>query len=420
MEEKWERWLREALRAEETAEEALDQSILRQAQMRKFKESGRSLRGWRSLRGAAAAACICLTVGATTLTGFAAYRLLSALSVAEQAGDSRLAEAFAEPDAVLLNESQTYGEYRVTLVGIVSGEHLSQSEYFDGESGEILADRTYAVTAIERADGEPMPGTWEDAYGELSFFASPLVQGLDPAWYNAASLNGGYREMWRDGVLYRLVECDDVEIFADRTLYFCVNEGSFYDRAAYAYDPKSGRISREEGYDGLNALFVLPVPEEKADPEKAEAYLASHPDLALLAAKAGSPSAQVDPSALQISGDGRQGAEIAQYALQFVGTPFAYGESSLTEGTDSSGFAKSVYAYFQIELPHTSTGQRTFGTEVDGMENALPGDLIFYEKPSHVAVYLGDGLIVHALPEEGVCVSEADFSEICEIRRIWK
>lgn len=58
------------------------------------------------------------------------------------------------------------------------------------------------------------------------------------------------------------------------------------------------------------------------------------------------------------------------------------------------------------------------GIEIDTLENAMPGDLIIYETPSHVAIYIGDGQIVHAVSPIGVCVSEADFDEISSIRRV--
>ena len=94
------------------------------------------------------------------------------------------------------------------------------------------------------------------------------------------------------------------------------------------------------------------------------------------------------------------------------------GDDSLTEGTDSSGFTKSVYEHFEISLPHNSGGQRTLGTKVEVLENAEPGDLIFYETPPHVAIYIGDGMIVHAMPKMGICISEVDFDDILEIRRM--
>lgn len=60
------------------------------------------------------------------------------------------------------------------------------------------------------------------------------------------------------------------------------------------------------------------------------------------------------------------------------------------------------------------------GNEVDGLENAQPGDLFFYTDIRHVAIYLGDGMIIHSDPGIGICVSEADFAELSEIRRIFE
>ena len=116
--------------------------------------------------------------------------------------------------------------------------------------------------------------------------------------------------------------------------------------------------------------------------------------------------------------DNKTGAEVAEYALLFVGNPYAWGEDSLTEGTDCSGFTKSVYEHFEISLPRSSSKQRELGAEIETIEHAKPGDLVFYETPAHVAIYIGDGMVVHAMPEIGICVSEVDFDDISGIRRI--
>ncbi|MGN0426122.1 MAG: C40 family peptidase [Acetatifactor sp.] len=112
------------------------------------------------------------------------------------------------------------------------------------------------------------------------------------------------------------------------------------------------------------------------------------------------------------------GAEAAEYALQFVGNPYAWGESSLTEGADCSGFTKSVFEHFGVEIPHDSTKQKDLGTEVSALEEAVPGDLVFYDTPAHVAIYIGNGMVVHALPQNGICVSDVNFDEVISIRRI--
>lgn len=87
------------------------------------------------------------------------------------------------------------------------------------------------------------------------------------------------------------------------------------------------------------------------------------------------------------------GADIAEYALQFVGNPYVWGGSSLTNGADCSGFIMAVYANYGYSLPHSSYSMRSIGTGVD-LANAQAGDIICYS--GHVALYIGDGKIVHA------------------------
>jgi len=118
-------------------------------------------------------------------------------------------------------------------------------------------------------------------------------------------------------------------------------------------------------------------------------------------------------------GDGSEmGNAVAEYALQFVGNPYVYGGTSLTEGADCSGFVMSVYANFGVGLPHSSAADRSQGYAVDGLENAQPGDLICYS--GHVALYIGNGQIVHASNSEtGIIVSNAGYRSILAIRRIF-
>lgn len=118
-------------------------------------------------------------------------------------------------------------------------------------------------------------------------------------------------------------------------------------------------------------------------------------------------------------GEGSEmGKAVAEYALQFVGNPYVYGGSSLTNGADCSGFVMSVYANFGVSLPHSSASDRSQGYAVDGLENAQPGDLICYS--GHVALYIGNGQIVHASNKRtGIIVSQANYRKILAIRRIF-
>ena len=112
------------------------------------------------------------------------------------------------------------------------------------------------------------------------------------------------------------------------------------------------------------------------------------------------------------------GSAVAQFALQFVGNPYVYGGTSLTNGADCSGFVMSVYNNFGVSLPHSSGGDRSVGAAVDGLANAQPGDIVCYS--GHVAIYIGNGQIVHAsTAKTGIKVSNADYRTVLAVRRIF-
>lgn len=112
------------------------------------------------------------------------------------------------------------------------------------------------------------------------------------------------------------------------------------------------------------------------------------------------------------------GKAVADYAVQFVGNPYVYGGTSLTNGTDCSGFVMSVYANFGVSLPHSSSAQRGRGYDVGGIENAQPGDIVCYS--GHVGIYIGNGQIVHAsTAKTGIKISNATYRNILSVRRIF-
>lgn len=114
------------------------------------------------------------------------------------------------------------------------------------------------------------------------------------------------------------------------------------------------------------------------------------------------------------------GKKVAKYGLQYIGNPYVYGGTSLTSGTDCSGFTYRVYSAFGYSLPRTSYQQRSSGRGVS-YEEAQPGDLICYE--GHVGIYIGGGMIVHAsnsspYPQGGIKVNNAQYKTILAVRRI--
>ncbi len=118
------------------------------------------------------------------------------------------------------------------------------------------------------------------------------------------------------------------------------------------------------------------------------------------------------------SGDG---SAVASYALQFVGNPYVYGGSSLTRGTDCSGFTMSVFKKFGISLPRTSGEQSRTGKKIK-VSDAQPGDLIFYTsggRVNHVAICIGGGRVVHASnPRTGITTSSLRYRTPYCARRV--
>lgn len=205
-----------------------------------------------------------------SISVFAAWKILSPSEVVQELGDNTLTMAFKSEDAIEINEIVTSEGYNITFHGIVSGKNISDLK---GSAHEIYPDRTYAVVSIAKEDGSSMPDISDDDYGESSFFISPLVKGEKPWWCNIVTMHGSYTELVINGIMYRLIECDDIEIFADRGLYLCVSNTSFFSREAYIYNEETGEVSPNPEFAGVNVLFDLPLDTSKANPKEAEKYL---------------------------------------------------------------------------------------------------------------------------------------------------
>jgi hypothetical protein len=155
----------------------------------------------------------------------------------------------------------------------VSGKDISDHPVYS--NGEIKRDRTYTLLAIQKADGSPMPGTQDEGYGDPDFYASPYIKGLKPWQVNAHTMNGGYSSTVVDGIMYRILDYDEVTIFADKGVYLGVNIGSFYDSQAFLFDEKTGELKANADYDSASVVFELPLDKALANPQKAEEYLNS-------------------------------------------------------------------------------------------------------------------------------------------------
>lgn len=120
------------------------------------------------------------------------------------------------------------------------------------------------------------------------------------------------------------------------------------------------------------------------------------------------------------SGSG-SGSEVANFAVKYVGRPYVYGGTSLTNGVDCSGFTMTIYSKFGISIPRTSGAQSSYGKKVD-MGSLQAGDLVFYAKNgrvNHVALYIGGGQVVHASnPKNGIMISNVNYRTPYCARRV--
>lgn len=246
-------------------EECLNASILKTA-----KETQTMKKKTFRSGAAAAAAVAILAIG--SVSGYAAYRYLTPSQVADQmTEDGRLAKAFESKDAITVNETQKTDGYDITLMGLVSGKHLSPVAP-EASQEEIDQEKTYAVVAIAREDGKAMPDIMDADY--QTFCVSALIHGKNFLDVNNATLNAGVSSFVQDGVQYEILECDNLETFANMGVYMGVVESFGNESQAFTLDEETGDYSINEDFDGMKALFTIPLDKTKADDTAAEMYFA--------------------------------------------------------------------------------------------------------------------------------------------------
>ncbi|MDU3181296.1 MAG: NlpC/P60 family protein [Lachnospiraceae bacterium] len=171
--------------------------------------------------------------------------------------------------------------------------------------------------------------------------------------------------------------------------------------------PQTNRPSSNDDSKGEEEKPSEPKPEKPSKPDKPK------PD------KPSKPSKPDNNKPSNVS----KGQQIADEGLKYVGNPYVWGGNDLYNGIDCSGFTSKVHAICGVSgVPRNSAAQRTGGKAVNGLSNALPGDIICYE--GHVAIYIGNGRIVHAsnpspYPQGGIKTGTATYRTILAIRRYW-
>lgn len=341
---------------------------------------------------------------------------------------------------------------------------LAKGTTFENMQVESGAETIQVTSIVNEAEVRAVQGTQEDVTAEESF--ENLVIADVSAYVNVRSLPSEKGE-----VLGKLYDNSVGELLGEENGWYHIQSGSItgYVKASFCITgEEAATLAREVGTrlavvscDGLyvrkeasvdsevlrmvalkDELLVLEETEEwiKVDVEEGfgwvakeyvemkteyihaeskeeeRARLAKESEARERARKAAVKKAASD---IVITGDNEMGVAVAEYAIQFVGNPYVWGGVSLTEGADCSGFVMKVYEEFGVSLPHSSAADRRQGYAVKGgLKNAQPGDLICYS--GHVALYIGDGKIVHAASEKsGIKIGKANYRTILAIRRIF-
>lgn len=307
-----------------------------------------------------------------------------------------------------------------SLVGYVLGEYLVK-----GDEAALLSELVKKnVAVVDNSENEVKVHKNKSeknvimtvSQGEQIEVRENMEEETD-GWIEVATENGkGYVKMEDVSVTDSYPVAETVEEQQER-----IENATVKDIAddAQKKAEKASEVAQAAAQKAEEAASI--VEDENSEPTKAEEKAAETAlavaEKAQIAADNTKETAETAKKEMLNHG-AETGQAVADFALQFVGNPYVWGGSSLTHGTDCSGFTMAVYSNFGVGLPHYDASQRSYGIGIDSLSDARPGDLIcFY---GHVGIYIGDGMMVHASnARDGIKVSRADYRAIAAIRRIF-
>ena len=225
------------------------------------KTPGKTVHNRKSLWTIIAVAAV---IALFSITAFAAKNSIMLLPdkaaerVAEHFGFSTIEELFNSNAVLAINETVIDGEYRITLNGIAEGEKLARIKGTGAKK-----DETYAVLSVERLDGAEI----DLSKNNIQF--TPLVKGYTPYMIGIA-VNCSLSRFVQDGIMYCLFDTQNLEIFADSTVYIAAFDCGIFINAFN----NTADISYADSYDGVRAMFEIPLDPSNADSKAVKELLA--------------------------------------------------------------------------------------------------------------------------------------------------